>query len=173
MMTSNILNILKKRYNQNTNRHVKYQWEEIERLLTEDILKIIEKMENTGGEPDCVVLDEGIFYIDMSSESPSGRRSLCYDKTSRVNRKKFPPTSSVEEMAEEIGIHTINEEMYLQLQNIEPLDQKTSSWIKTDNDVRSLGGAIFGDRRFNRTFFFHNSADSYYKDRGFRGYIKL
>ena len=130
-------------------------------------------MEETGGVPDCVELNKILYYIDMSKETPSDRRSLCYDKEARIKRKKFSPQSSVEEMAGTIGIKILDEEMYLNLQNIEPLDLKSSSWIKTNMEIRTLKGTLFGDRRFNRTFIYHNSAESYYKDRGFRGYIIL
>ena len=95
----------------------------------------------------------------MSKESPIDRRSICYDKNARINRKKFPPEQSAEELALSIGIDIVDENMYMELQKIEPLDLKTSSWIKTDEEIRKLNGALFGDRRFNRAFIFHNSAD--------------
>ncbi len=170
---NDIIQILKKRFEDNSYRHLNANWDKILKWLDLGNIKIIEKMEETGGEPDCVEIDSKLFYIDMVSESPKGRRSLCYDKESRLARKNFPPDSSVEELAEEIGIEVVDESMYLHLQRIDKLDEKTSSWLKTDNNIRILGGAIFGDRRFNRTFIFHNSADSYYKDRGFRGYIEI
>ena len=36
-----------------------------------------------------------------------------------------------------------------------------------------LGGAIFGDRRYDTTFIYHNGVDSYYASRGFRAKLIL
>ena len=173
MNNQELLNVLQKRFVSNKHRHPNVSWDTITEMLTDNMLNTLGNMEDTGGEPDCVVLTSGIYFIDMSSESPKGRRSICYDKDARIKRKKFPPETSVEEFAHKLGIEVVDEQMYLELQQIEKLDQKTSSWVKTDNAVRSLQGALFGDRRFDRAFIFHNTADCYYKDRGFRGYIKL
>jgi len=52
-------------------------------------------------------------------------------------------------------------------------DTKTSSWIATPRDVRSLGGALFCDRRYGRVFVYHNGAQSYYAARGFRGLLRV
>jgi len=67
----------------------------------------------------------------------------------------------------------MDKDMYKYLQSLDPIDQKTSSWIKTPEKIRSLGGALFGDYRYQTTFIYHNGADSYYGSRGFRGYVKL
>jgi len=34
--------------------------------------------------------------------------------------------------------------------------------------MRTLGGALFCDRRYGRVFAYHNGAQSYYAARGFR-----
>lgn len=173
MNSDKLMKVLEQRFLANPNRHPPQKWEEVAKLLNDDLIQTIQKMEDTGGEPDFVELQDGFYYVDMSAESPSKRRSLCYDKEARINRKKFPPETSAEELADSIGVEIMTEDMYFELQKIDKLDQKTSSWIKTNDDIRSLKGALFGDRRFNRTFIFHNTAESYYKDRGFRGYIEL
>ena len=58
-------------------------------------------MERTGGEPDVVGYDkktgEYIFY-DCSAESPSGRRSTCYDREALEARKEHKPKSSALEI---------------------------------------------------------------------------
>ena len=164
---------LNSRFNENMHRHPNKLWEDVVSLLNDDLVTILLKMEDTGGEPDFVELNDKLYAVDMVKESPKGRRSLCYDKKARLGRKKFPPESSVEEMAKDIGIEIVSEQLYLALQTIEMLDTKTSSWLKTPDEIRTLNGAIFGDNRFERAFIFHNTAESYYKDRGFRGYIKL
>jgi hypothetical protein len=70
-------------------------------------------------------------------------------------------------------IELLTEEQYRQLQQLGEFDTKTSSWIITPPDIRRLGGAIFGDRRYNTVFIYHNGADSYYAARGFRGALRV
>lgn len=133
-------------------------------------------MEETGGEPDVVVLNQQkdeLVFCDCSPESPKGRRSLCYDLQALNSRKEHKPKDNVIDAAQKIGIELLTEEEYKTLQKIECLDQKTSSWIKTPEEVRSLGGAIFGDYRFGRVFIYHNGAESYYSSRGFRGLLRI
>ncbi len=167
-----LLETLKKRFEKNMHRHQGLVFEEVQDKLIKN-QDILLNMEQTGGEPDVVVLDEKLYVIDMAKESPKLRGSLCYDKEARLARKNFPPTSSALEMAASLGINVIDETMYVKLQNIEDFDLKTSSWILTDHQLRSRGGALFGDKRYQRTFIYHNGADSYYGSRGFRGYLTL
>jgi len=167
-----ILEILKKRFEMNMHRHQDIQFDRILDQLVHH-QDTISKMESTGGEPDVVLIDNQLYIVDMVKESPKLRGSLCYDKEARLNRKNFPPVSSALEMAASLGIKLVDEAMYIKLQQIDNLDLKTSSWILTDDALRSLGGALFGDKRYQRTFIYHNGADSYYGSRGFRGYIKL
>lgn len=114
-----------------------------------------------------------VQFVDAAPESPAGRRSLCYDKAARVGRKKAAPLSSAWEEAEQRGLRLLTEEEYRQLQDLWAMDLKTSSWLWTPEEMRGLGGALFGDRRFNRVFFYHNGADSYYAARGFRTVLEL
>jgi hypothetical protein len=168
----NSLLILKTRFHQHRHRHPGLFWEDVEPFLSKH-MDTIDMMEDSGGEPDVVVLEGHWYVVDMVKETPKGRRSLCYDKNARLGRKKFPPSSSVMEMAEMIGISVVDEAMYHHLQAIEAFDEKTSSWILTDANLRAKGGALFGDTRYGRVFIYHNGADSYYESRGFRGYIKI
>jgi hypothetical protein len=167
-----LLDVLKKRFEKNMHRHEGLVFEEVQEKLIQHLDTIL-KMEQSGGEPDVVVLEDKLYVIDMVKESPKLRGSLCYDKEARLARKNFPPASSALEMAASLGISVIDEMMYVKLQDIEDFDLKTSSWILTDDKLRSLGGALFGDKRYQRTFIYHNGADSYYGSRGFRGYITL
>lgn len=164
--------LLEARFNQNPHRHQGIDCDTYLKLVTLHQAKV-EWMEKTGGEPDLYVLDTGWYIIDSSKESPSKRKNLCYDKAARLSRKKFPPESSVIETAEAMGINVCDEALYQALQSFEPHDLKTSSWVLTPEEVRELGGALFGDYRYGRVFFYHNGADSYYSSRGFRGYIKI
>ena len=167
-----LLDVLKKRFEKNIHRHEGLVFEEVQEKLIQHLDTIL-KMEQSGGEPDVVVLEDKLYVIDMVKESPKLRGSLCYDKEARLARKNFPPASSALEMAASLGISVIDEMMYVKLQDLEDFDLKTSSWILTDDKLRSLGGALFGDKRYQRTFIYHNGADSYYGSRGFRGYITL
>ncbi len=76
-------------------------------------------------------------------------------------------------MAREIGIEVLNETDYRYLQMLGDFDLKTSSWITTPENIRKLGGALFGDKRYETVFFYHNGADSYYAARGFRGKVRI
>jgi hypothetical protein len=62
-------------------------------------------MGETGGEPDVVELggEAGdIYFVDCSTESPAGRRSLCYDRVALDGRKENKPKNSVEDVAKEL-----------------------------------------------------------------------
>lgn len=169
----NLLNTLRMRFEKNMHRHKDIKWSDIENKLNKDHLKILEKMEETGGEPDVMTFEGSLYYVDFSKESPLGRRSYCYDEKAWHDRKKFKPESSVEKEAKKIGITLVSESMYMYMQGLEDLDLKTSSWIDTPQKFRDLGGALNAEKRYDRAFIYHNGADSYYASRGFRGFIKL
>lgn len=170
-----LLSVLEKRFSQNPKRHERVSWETIETLLmgNADALQTIGRMENTGGEPDVLVFDGTIIFCDCAKESPSGRRSLCYDDEALAARKENRPKGSAIGLAEEIGISILNEERYRMLQESGEYDIRTSSWIETPQGIRKLGGALFGDRRYDHVFVYHNGAESYYSVRGFRGYLEI
>ncbi|MCC6843473.1 MAG: DUF4256 domain-containing protein [Saprospiraceae bacterium] len=169
---------LKSRFEKNSSRHKGLIWSEVQTRLEAAGQKLwsLNEMERTGGEPDVVGQDkktgEFIFY-DCSTESPKGRRSLCYDTEALLARKEFPPENSALGMAEEMGIEILTEEQYRNLQKLGHFDAKTSSWLLTPADIRKHGGAIFGDYRYGNVFVYHNGVQSYYAARGFRGVIKI
>lgn len=173
-----LLLTLKSRFEKNMNRHQGIEWAAVQAKLeaNPDKLWSLNEMERTGGEPDVVALDkksgEFIFY-DCSAESPSGRRNLCYDHDALESRKEFKPKDSAMKMADAMGIEILPEEQYHELQKLGAFDLKTSSWLKTPAEIRKLGGAIFGDRRYDHVFIYHNGAESYYGARGFRGSLKV
>jgi hypothetical protein len=173
-----ILDILKNRFFQNMTRHPDLGWEFVETRLNEnkEVLEVLRLMEESGGEPDTIGIDETsgkLIFCDCSSESPAGRRSLCYDDEALQKRKKNPPKGSAVHQAKEMGVSLLTEELYRRLQELGPFDLKTSSWIATPDEIRSKGGALFCERRYDAVFTFHNGADSYYSVRGWRGYITL
>lgn len=170
--------ILKDRFERNMNRHQDLQWAEVQAKLETNPQKLVSlyKMEQSGGEPDVVAFDKDtgeIIFYDCSPESPSGRRSVCYDHEALEARKTAKPKDSAVNMAESMGIELLSEEQYHALQTLGEFDLKTSSWLKTPAEVRERGGAIFGDRRFGRVFIYHNGAESYYAARGFRGSLSI
>jgi hypothetical protein len=173
-----ILGILKSRFEKNMMRHNTLQWVNIEAKLKTDTGKLwsLGEMERTGGEPDVVGYDsktgEYIFY-DCSAESPEGRRNICYDRRALESRKANKPQNSAVDMAADMGIEILTEEQYRELQKTGNFDTKTSSWVKTPDNIRKLGGALFCDRRYDTVFTYHNGADSYYSVRGFRGSLRV
>lgn len=173
-----LLSVLKARFEKNMDRHQGLKWDKIQARLDDypEKLWAINEMENTGGEPDVVDHDkktgEYIFY-DCSAESPKGRRSLCYDREALESRKEHKPKNSAMDMAAEMGIEILTEEQYRALQQFGKFDTKTSSWLKTPDGIRELGGAIFGDWRYGNVFIYHNGAESYYAARGFRGSLRI
>ncbi|PKO10620.1 MAG: DUF4256 domain-containing protein [Chloroflexi bacterium HGW-Chloroflexi-2] len=173
-----LLQTLKTRFEKNMQRHAGLEWANVQLKLEAKPVKIwsLNEMEKTGGEPDVVGYDattgEFIFF-DCSAETPDERRNVCYDHEALLARKKFPPEESAMNMAEEMGIELLTEEQYRALQKLGKFDLKTSSWLKTPAEIRKLGGAIFGDRRYNTVFIYHNGADSYYGARGFRGSLRV
>lgn len=173
-----LFSTLKTRFDENINRHQGLEWDKIQAKLEVHPAKIwsLYEMEKTGGEPDVVGFDkkknEYIFY-DCAAESPKERRSLCYDRSALESRKKHPPKNSAMDMATEMGIELLTEEEYRALQALGTFDTKTSSWIKTPAEIRSLGGAVFCDFRYGRVFVYHNGAESYYAARGFRASLRV
>ena len=158
-------------------RHKGLAWDEVENRLEANAGKLwsLSEMERTGGEPDVIGRDrktgEYIFY-DCSAESPTGRRSVCYDREALESRKEHKPKDSASGMADAMGIELLTEDEYRELQKLGEFDTKTSSWVKTPPAIRKLGGAIFCDRRYETVFTYHNGAESYYAARGFRGSLR-
>ncbi len=178
MQKEHLLKILQERFEENLHRHPKIDWNQIEIILSTnlDLLSAVMHMELTGGEPDVVLLSKsngGLSIIDCSKETPRARVRLCYDEVALASRKKNKPNGSALAMAKHMEVQLLTESQYLNLQKIETLDMKTSSWIETPHSIREMGGAIFGDHRFGRTFIYHNGAESYYASRGFRAIITL
>jgi hypothetical protein len=173
-----LLKVLKVRFEKNMNRHKGIEWSKVQAKLEANPgrLAILDEMEATEGEPDVVGYDkktgEYIFY-DCSTESPKGRRSICYDHEALEKRKENKPKDSAVNMAADMGIEILTEEQYFDLQKLGTFDAKTSSWLNTPAAVRKLGGAISGELRFGRVFIYANGADSYFGARGFRGCLKV
>ena len=173
-----LLKALQARFEKNMNRHKGVEWAPVKTRLETDAEKLwsLSEMERTGGEPDVVGQDnttgEYIFF-DCSTETPKGRTSVCYDRQGWESRKEHRPKTNAMDMAAAMGIELITEQQYLDLQKLGDFDMKTSSWVKTPHEIRKLGGALYGDRRYGRVFVGHNGAQSYYAARAFRGWLKV
>lgn len=173
-----LLRVLKARFDQHMQRHQGLEWASIQAKLEASPEKLwsLEEMERSGGEPDVIGRDEGAgeyVFCNCSKESPAGRRSLCYDRVALDARKQNKPEGSALEMAETMGVGLLTEEQYRDLQKLGEFDTKTSSWIRTPAKIRTLGGALFCDRRYDTVFVYHNGAESYYAARGFRGALRV
>ncbi|WP_396128119.1 DUF4256 domain-containing protein [Exiguobacterium mexicanum] len=171
-----LLAIVESRFHTHMERHPDVVWSDVLTRLETDSNKLItlSDMERTGGEPDVIRLPNGgLAFCDCTPESPSGRRSLCYDEQALAARKKNKPDGSAVALAEEIGIELLDEATYRHLQTLGAFDLKTSSWVLTSEAIRQKGGALFCDRRYDHIFVYHNGADSYYAARGFRGMFIL
>jgi hypothetical protein len=173
-----LLRALKARFEKNMGRHKGLNWAKVQTRLEANAGKLwsLNETERTGGEPDVVGQDkktgEYIFF-DCSAESPKGRTSVCYDREGLDSRKEFKPKNTAMDMAVAMGIELLTEEQYLALQKLGEFDTKTSSWVKTPADIRKLGGALYGERRYGRVFVGHNGAQSYYSARAFRGSLRV
>lgn len=173
-----IIKVLKARFEKNMNRHSGLEWAKVQDKLEGNAEKLwsLSEMERTGGEPDIVDYDKNsdeYVYFDCSTETPKGRRNVCYDREALELRKEYKPKSTAVDMAVAMGVEILTEEQYRQLQKLGSFDTKTSSWIKTPSDIRKLGGALFADFRYGNVFVYHNGASSYYAARGFRGWIRV
>jgi len=173
-----LLETLRLRFEGNMIRHEGIRWPDVQaRLEAEpDRLWSLGEMERTGGEPDVVghhEKGEELLFLDCSKESPTGRRSLCYDREALEARKKHKPEGSAMQMAAGMGAELLTVEQYRALQALGAVDTKTSSWLLTPPEIRELGGAIFGDFRYGTVFVYHNGADSYYAARGFRCWLSV
>jgi len=173
-----LLAALKARFEKNMGRHPGLVWAKVQARLEVRPEKLwsLHEMERTGGEPDVVGQDkksgEYVFF-DCSAQSPKGRTSLCYDREALDSRKEHKPKNCVMDAAADMGVEVLAEEEYFALQKLGEFDTKSSSWLKTPAEIREIGGAIYGDRRYNRVFIGHNGAESYYSGRGFRGVLKV
>lgn len=176
--STELLHLLKVRFEKNAKRHKGIEWEKVEARLKSNADKLwsLNEMEYTGGVPDVVAQDKKsgeIIFYDCSAESPKGRRSVCYDRRALDARKEHKPRNSAMDLATEIGIEILTETQYRELQQLGEFDTKSSSWIITPPEIRRLGGALFCDRRYDTVFVYHNGADSYYAARGFRGSLRV
>jgi len=173
-----LISVLKTRFEKNPSRHKGLDWAKVSARLEVAAGKLwsLSEMESTGGEPDVVGQDKKsgeYIFVDCSAQSPEGRTSVCYDRAALDSRKEFKPKNNAMDLAAAMGIDLLTEEQYRELQQLGEFDTKSSSWVQAPADIRKLGGALFGDRRYGHVFVYHNGAQSYYSGRGFRGSLRV
>lgn len=170
-----LLATLKDRFEAHPKRHPGLDWKKVEARLDARALAALGKMENSGGEPDVALLEgpRAIVFVDCALQTPSGRRSLCYDREAWESRKKARPTGNAVDAAAEMGVELLTEADYRALQELEAFDTTTSSWVVTPGAIRAAGGALFCDRRYNHVFVYHNGAEAYFAARGFRAKLRV
>lgn len=173
-----LLNVLQARFAKHKTRHPDLDWSAVKAKLETNPKQLwsLGEMESTGGEPDVVGHEKATgeyLFVDCSPESPKGRVSVCYDREGLESRKEHKPKTSAMDMAAAMGVELLTPEEYQALQKLGEFDTKTSSWVKTPPDIRKLGGALFGDRRYGQVFIYHNGAQSYYAARGFRAALRV
>lgn len=170
-----LLVTLRRRFDGHPHRHPGLDWEKVERRLDASVLAKLARMEESGGEPDVALIDgPGVLvFVDCATQSPSGRRSLCYDREAWQARKEARPADNVLAVAASIGVELLTEREYRALQDLEAFDTTTSSWVATPPKIRAAGGALFCDRRYGHVFVYHNGAQSYYAARGFRAKLRI
>jgi hypothetical protein len=173
-----LLTTLKARFEAHMHRHAGLEWSAVQARLDSNSAKVwsLNEMERSGGEPDVVGSDKTTgeyIFADCSAQSPKGRRSVCYDRQARDARKEHKPKSSAVEMATAMGATLLSPDEYRGLQELDQFDTTTSSWVQTPTKIRTLGGALFCDRRYDTMFVYHNGAESYYAARGFRCSLRV
>ncbi len=170
-----LIETIRRRFEAHPHRHPGLSWNKVEARLDAAVLATLARMEESGGEPDVALIDgpKTIVFVDCAAESPSGRRSLCYDREAWQARKTARPAGNAIDRAAAIGIELLTEREYRALQQLEAFDTRTSSWIETPPAIRARGGALFCDRRYDHVFVYHNGAESYYAARGFRGKLRI
>lgn len=173
-----LLTTLKDRFEANMNRHPGMLWPAVQARLESSGGKLwsLNEMEGSGGEPDVVGQEKAsgeYVFVDCSTQTPKGRRSVCYDRAALDARKEHKPKDSAMDMAARWGVELLTEEEYRKLQTLGQFDTTTSSWVMTPTRIRTLGGALFCDRRYDTVFLYHNGAESYYAGRGFRCVVKI
>ena len=173
-----LLDTLKARFEKHPGRHPGLDWATVKSRLDAHPQKLrsLREMERSGGEPDVVAFDAQTgecLFVDCSPETPKGRTGVCYDRDGQDSRKEHRPEHNALDLAAAMGVELLTVDQYRDLQKLGDFDTKTSSWVKTPADIRKLGGALFGDRRFGHVFIYHNGAQSYFGVRGFRCALRV
>jgi hypothetical protein len=173
-----LLKTLEARFEAHMHRHAGLEWSAVQAKVQSNSarLRSLNEMEQSGGEPDVVGIDKTTgeyIFVDCSTQSPEGRRSVCYDRQALDARKEHKPKSNAVEMATAMGATLLTVDEYRGLQELGQFDTTTSSWVQTPTGIRKLGGALFCDRRYDTVFVYHNGAGSYYGARGFRCSLRV
>lgn len=173
-----LLKTLQARFEAHVHRHKGLKWPAVQARIESNSARLwsLNEMEDSGGEPDVIGIDKAsgeFIFVDCTAQSPKGRRSVCYDRKALDARKEHKPKDTAIDMATAMGATLLTVDEYRQLQELGEFDTTTSSWVQTPAEIRKLGGALFGDRRYDTVFIYHNGAESYYAARGFRCSLRV
>jgi len=117
------------------------------------------QMENTGGLPDVIAIEDDAFVFgDCSVESPN-RRNLNYDEAAK--------------MARELGVDMMPEDAYRKIQETGEFDRKTWSWLATPDDIREAGYALRGGRYGGGVGVSRYGARGHNSGGGWRGVLRV
>lgn len=176
----NLLANLESRFAKNRNLHPKLTWSEVVKVLQThpEVLGSLQKLEETGGEPDVIGEDEtGIMFGDCSRESPDGRRDMVFDAAAEKDLQEKSQNEgyngNAADRVAEWGVKFMNVEQYTTLQKQIPIDVTTRSLLETPAENRKLGLALTGSRRGDETSILSLDAHTHRKDMGFRCVLKV
>ncbi|MEQ1635020.1 MAG: DUF4256 domain-containing protein, partial [Planctomycetota bacterium] len=112
-----LLATLQQRFAEHPERHQGITWAQVQQRLDAHpkALSALFAMESTGGEPDVIARDGKsgeVTFCDCARETPSGRRSLCYDRDALDARKEHKPEGNVVDTATAMGVEILTEAQY-------------------------------------------------------------
>jgi hypothetical protein len=142
-----LLKVLKARFDAHMQRHAGINWSTVQARLESHSAKLssLDAMEQSGGEPDVVGIDQSsgaCLFMDCSTQSPSGRRSLCYDAEALASRKENKPKGSAVAMATAMGATLLTIDEYKVLQQLGEFDTATRG-VKSQSK-RGFSPVAFG-----------------------------
>jgi len=174
--TGRILGAIQSRFEANMNRHKGLNWAKVEAGLKADpeALWSFAQMETAGHAPDVHNYDEEGFDVGTcSEESPESGRNCVFDEEAAALLRKNAPNEifngSAVEQAKAMGITLMSEDQYRNLQKSGKFDRNTISWLLTQSNIRSTGGALYGFRDVGGVGVYRAGAFRHSVNRAWRG----
>jgi len=150
---------------ENKNLRKTLDWADAEKSLraNPEALFSLQKLEETGGEPQVIGIDGDEFvFEDRSAESPSGRTNKNFDEAD-AQRKEFGPNVKFQ-----------SPDSYRAMQETGKFDLKTWSWLETDPEKRERTAyALRGLRIGAGVLVYEYDAGSRSPDRGWRASLRV
>lgn len=169
-----LLGKLEERFNDNKERHEGVDWAKVKSSLeaNPEALWSLNEMEKAGHEPDVYFADDKGFDVGTcSKESPEQHRNIVYDEEARGGNDKL---RSAVEIAEEMGIDLMEPDKYKkELQAHGKYDLNTWSWLKTSEEKRKTGVALYGLRTADGGDVFERGPGTHLDYGAFRGSLRV